>query len=310
MKKNLTELFQEFIWESEFVKKSRPATLQGYAQSFDTFLKLAPGASLETINPHFLMQFFKTLQERKRIVGRGGVRVGVKKSTIATYWNRLGAFFHWLRLKGYLKHNPFSTLTYPTPSYEDKKYLNKEDVERILNALYRNPGNPLLMKRDLVMMHLLLFCGLRKEELMHLQLRDIDFERRMLTVRAETSKSGRTRQVPLHSSVLLHLRDYLKERIKYMTPYLIISAGRDDKLSYEGVKHLVNKWREKSGVRFHLHQFRHTFAVNFLKSSNNIVKLKQLLGHKDIRMTMIYLRCLPVDQMREDVEGMSIGQFI
>jgi site-specific recombinase XerD len=81
-------------------------------------------------------------------------------------------------------------------------------------------------------------------------------------------------------------------------------------LSFDGLKHLVTVLRKWSGVRFHVHQFRHTFAVNFLKSSNNIAKLKQLLGHKDISMTIQYLRCLPPTEMRGDINGMSIDEFI
>jgi site-specific recombinase XerD len=118
------------------------------------------------------------------------------------------------------------------------------------------------------------------------------------------------RQLPLHSTVLLYLKDYLKERKNYITQYLIVSSSRDDKLSYDGLQHLINKLRLYSGVKFHLHQFRHTFAVNFLKSSNNLATLRQLLGHKDIKMTMVYLRCLPVDEMRNDVENMDIDRFI
>ena len=85
---------------------------------------------------------------------------------------------------------------------------------------------------------------------------------------------------------------------------------RDDRSSYDGLKHLVSTVICRSGIRFHLHQFRHTFAVNFLKSSNNIAKLKQLMGHKDIRMTMVYLRCLPTNEMRGDIENMSIDSLM
>jgi integrase len=70
--------------------------------------------------------------------------------------------------------------------------------------------------------------------------------------------------------------------------------------------HLVKRLNAASKVRFHLHQFRHTFAINFLRQSNNLFKLKELLGHTDIRMTAIYLRHLPVDEMRADIEKMSI----
>jgi len=311
MKRDLQEFFDEYIHECEFSRRLRNETLRGYKQTFATFIKLMPDASLKTISPSFMTNFFKILEQRKRMVGKGIIKTGVKKSTIATYWSKLNNFFDWLKLKKLIRSNPFSEMQYPTPVYEDRKFLKKEEVEKIISAIITNSNNNILIfKRNLVIVHLLLFCGLRREELLLLQVRDLDLERRIITIRAETSKIPRTRYLPLHSQLILYLKDYLKERRHLTTSYLIVSSARDDMLSYDGLHHLVLKLKRCSGVKFHLHQFRHTFAVNFLKSSNNIAKLKQLMGHTDIRMTLVYLRCLPTDEMREDIENMSIDSLV
>lgn len=311
MKKEITQLFDEFMYECEFVKKSRPETLRGYRQTFTLFMKIQPNISWELLNTSALTQFFKILDQRKRIVGKGTIKIGIKKSTVATYWSKLNSFFEWLKMKGYIRENPLNELKYPTPVYEDKKFLKKEEVEKILTAILINSDkNILVFKRNLVIFHFLLFCGLRRNELVFLQVRDIDFERKTLTVRAETSKVKLNRYIPLHSQLIMYLKDYLKERNDYTTPYLIVSGNRDEKLTNDGLKHLVRRLIHSSGVHFHLHQFRHTFAVNFLKTSNNIAKLKQLLGHSDISMTMQYLRCLPTSEMRGDIENMSIDKLI
>lgn len=311
MKKDFQQLFDEFIYECEFVRKIRPETLRGYTQAYKTFVKLLPVVSLSQINASSITSFFKILQERKRIVGKGTIKTGIKKSTVASYWSKLNVYFVWLVTKGYIKENPFRGLKYPSPSYDDKKYLHKDEIEKILTAIHLNTnGNILLFKRNLVLFHLLLFSGLRKEEVMLLQIRDIDLERKMITVRAETSKSGKSRQLPLHTETLMHLKDYLLERKKYTTPNVIVSNKADSKLTYDGLKHLINKIRTASGVPFYLHQFRHTFAMNFLRSTNNIFKLKTLLGHKDIRVTTIYLRCMPPEEMRGDIETLNIENFI
>lgn len=311
MKKNLQQLFDEFIYECEFVKRVRPATLHGYKYTFVTFTRLMPGLSLELITSDTMTQFFRLLQERKRIVGKGKIKTGIKNSTAASYWCKLNAFFSWLSLKGFISENPFKDMSYPKPSYEDKQYLKKEEIERILTAIHiTHSKNMLLFKRNLIVFYLLLYCGLRKEELLLLQIRDIDFVRKTVTIRGETSKSGRTRHIPLHSSTMMHLQDYLKERKVFKTQYLIVSSRRDDRFSDDGLKHLVAKIKQISGIPFHLHQFRHTFAVNFLKATNNIFKLKLLLGHQDIKVTMLYLRCLPSDELRGDIEMLSIDTFI
>ncbi len=239
------------------------------------------------------------------------IKRGIKKSTAATYWSKLNTFFGWLAQHGYIEGNPFAKMTYPTPSYEEKKFLSRREIEKIITAIHcHHDNNDLLLKRNLVLFYLFIFCGLRRNEVLHLQIRDIDFERKVITIRGDTSKSGITRQVPLHSTLVMYLKDYLQIRKRFTTPLLLVSRNRDDGLTIEGLKRLTEKIKQVSGIQFHPHQFRHTFAVNFLKSSNNIAKLKQLLGHKDINMTLVYLRCLPVDEMRGDIEHLNIDDFI
>lgn len=310
MTKNIKQLFDEYMFECEFVQGLRPKTLQDYRQNFSTFLKLVPDLSLETLNPASVLEFFKLLQERNRVVGKRMVSNGVKKSTILTYWRQFNCFFGWLKIKGYIKINPLTQFKRPTVSYENRQFLKKEEVEKILTSIVVHSYTPFHLKRNLVIFYLLLFCGLRREELLQLQLRDIDIQKRILTVRAETSKVPKTRYVPLHSQTIVSLKDYLKERTEYTTQYLIVSTNRDNRLSNNGLRHLVGTLSLYSGVKFHVHQFRHTFAVNFLKSSNNVAKLQQLLGHKDPSMTLLYVRCLPPHEMRSDIEIMNLDTLI
>lgn len=311
MQKSMQQLFEEFIYEAEYLKKVRPSTIRSYTHIWGLFNSIIQNVSLETISQRTVLDFFKQLQERKRIVGKGIVKKGIKKSTVATYWSKLNAFFTWLQQHTYLTDNPLNGLPYPTPSYEDKKYLTKHQIEKIITAIHINHNNEvLILKRNLSIFYLFLFCGLRKNELLQLQVRDIDFQHRMLTIRGETSKSGNTRYIPLHPNLIMILKDYLGIRKTYTTPYLIVSRERDDQFTVHGLKHLTSKLSMKSGVYFHPHQLRHTFAVNFLRSSNNVVKLKQLLGHKSIIMTLAYLRCLPPSELKKDIDSLTIDRFI
>lgn len=311
MRNNLRICFQEFIRECEFVKRLSPQTIKSYSDAFSTFEKLMPGVTTESLTPYAVTDFFKNLQERKRIVGAGMIRTGVKNSTVDGYWRKLSAFFEWLLLRRHIVQNPLKGMRHPTVSYDDAKYLKKNDVERILAAIHSASGdNPLLFKRNIVFFYLLMFCGLRKGELSLLQVRDIDFERRLLTVRKETCKSGRVRQIPLHPTAIMHLLDYLRQRRHLSTQYLFVSTTRDDRLSDGGLRHLVDAISKRSGVRFHLHQFRHTFAVNYLKATQSLPFLKDLLGHRDIRITARYLRAISVDETRQGIESLQIDGFM
>ena len=320
----LSDLFKEFIREQEYVKCLRPATILGHRNTYSAFekiLKEVKNASEITtgmITRDSMVGFFERLETRTRIVGKNTEKKGVKPSTVATYRRRLSIFFEWLRIKGHIDVDPFEGIRRIKLDYVDQKYLKKDDVGRILNAIISHTEyrNSIAQKRDLLMFDLLLYCGLRKSELRLLEVRDVNVGKRELTVRGETSKSDRTHFIPLGMHTMDHFKDYMKERTscgKYKTPFLFVSSKKDNGLSDNGMKHWVNWLRKVSGIRFHLHQFRHTFAMNFLntcRENNNIVKLMQLMGHRDIRMTQRYLRALPTDHMRPDVDRMGIDSLL
>ena len=313
MKQDLQQLFAEFIQEEEFSAKLSPETLHGYRMAFGLLLKIMPTITTEMLSPKTMTEFFFRLETRERTVGRGIVKKGVKRSTIATYRSKLHKFFGWLKMKKHIKENPFDSMNYPNVSYEDKKFLKKEQIETILTAIDIKIKwiNPLVQKRNMAIIYTLFCCGLRKSELLGLKTYDIDLGRRILTVRAETSKSRIDRVVPLNTLALNKLVDYVEERKKqsYSTPYLFVSNNKDDRLTKDGFKHLIVFLKKESGVNFHAHQLRHTFAVTLVKNRTDISKVQQLMGHKDIRMTATYLRCLPSDVMRGDIEMITIDNL-
>jgi site-specific recombinase XerD len=104
------------------------------------------------------------------------------------------------------------------------------------------------------------------------------------------------------------LQEYVKERNKlgYKTEYLIVSSNEDKGLSPHGLKHWTKKLIKLSGVKFHLHRFRHTFACNLAKQNISILKIRDLMGHKNIKMTETYLRSLTMEDTREDINKLSI----
>jgi integrase len=159
----------------------------------------------------------------------------------------------------------------------------------------------------MAMIGVLTFCGLRRNELVSLEVRDVDIYAGLLTVRAETSKSKRLRRVPINAHLRMHLTEYLRERKKrgVTTPYLFVSNGIDHRLTSDGVKHWVERIAKLSGVKFHLHRFRHTFATNLAMQDVGIVKIQKLMGHTDIKMTQTYMRSMSAEEMRDDINKLS-----
>ena len=162
------------------------------------------------------------------------------------------------------------------------------------------------------MLSLLCFCGLRRGELLGVRFVDVDLERKILLVNGATSKSGRDRKLPIQDFVLLDIEDYLQERLKrgiYTTPFLFASLTQDRGLSKNGLKHWVERLNNLSKVKFHLHQFRHTFASNLAAERVTAPVLQRLMGHTDLRMTDKYLRSLDAEDLRPAANSLSFDKM-
>ena len=306
--KNLQELFNEYISECKYSAGLSTETIRGYKNVFDLFLRIMPEVfTLELLTTEMLNEFFKRIDTRQRIVGKGIIKTGVKKSTIKTQYSKLNVFFNWLCKRGHIKENPLENIKPPQVRYDDFRRLEDEDVRKIYTAIILHSSNSLIQRRDTAMISLLVLCGLRKGEFISLQVTDIDMDRREITIRGTTSKSKITRKLKLHPTLILHLKDYFRERNtkELKTENLIVSNRGDRGLSREGLKHWVNGLIKKSGVKFHLHRFRHTFACKLVEANVHIVNIQKMMGHTDIKMTMKYLRSIKTEDMEVDIGKIS-----
>lgn len=303
----LEKLFTDYISECQFSMCLRSETIRGYVAVFRLFSRVMPEvSSTEELTTEMLNSFFKRIKTRQRIVGKNTIKTGVKSSTIKTQYSKLIVFFQWLCQKGYLDQNPLKSIKAPQVNYDDFRRLKDEDINKMYSAIVRTSSNSLLLRRDTVMVSILLFCGLRKGEFISLQMKDVDIEKKEITVRGETSKSKFTRVLKIHPTLLLHLKDYFKERKSLRTECLIVSNRIDKGLTREGLKHWVQSVSNKSGVKFHLHAFRHTFACKLAESNVNIFKIQKMMGHRNISMTVKYARSLRTEEMEEDISKISI----
>lgn len=310
----LQQLHEDFMAESRYLARLSPVTLRNYQATFALFNKIVPMAVPALLTSEALTRFFRELDVRERVSPRGRIKRGVKATTIATYRAKLNPFFRWLKLKGYIHSSPFENIPTPRVSYDEPKYLRKEQIEKIFAAVEysANWSSSFMRKRNKAILMVLLCAGLRKSELLSLKLIDVDLTRGEMKIEAKTSKSKHHRTLPLNGLLRRALEDYLEEKREYpyTTPYLFTADCRDEPLSGQGLKHMLKQIGHASGIRFHAHQLRHTFAVNLISSGSDISVVQKLMGHKSLTSTLTYLRCIPSKTMRHSVEAMSWDSLV
>lgn len=144
--------------------------------------------------------------------------------------------------------------------------------------------------RHRVVIELLFGLGLRAGEIGGLTLGDFDKVNR--TVRIRKSKGGNERILPYGGRLRSTLRTYYQH---YLPDDYLIPAGSGAKnpgIAVRGVQYIVPMALVRSGLRKKVcpHSLRHSYAVHYLNNGGSLLRLKQLLGHKCMTTTLLYLR--------------------
>ena len=157
--------------------------------------------------------------------------------------------------------------------------MSKEEVKSIII----NTNN--IKHRCIV--SLLYSTGLRRNELIHLKLKDIDSKR--MLIRIENGKGGKDRYSLLSVNLLNELRSYFK---LWKPKTYLFEGANGSKYSGESVLNLVKKAAAKSGInkRATPHILRHSFATHLLEDGTDLRYIQVLLGHSSSKTTEIYTR--------------------
>ncbi len=161
--------------------------------------------------------------------------------------------------------------------------LSQEEVARLI-ASARN-----LMHRTMLMM--LYATGLRRAELCHLKVSDIDSERMVIHVRQ--GKGGRDRDVLLSPKLLETLREYWRwmKPKTYLFPGTVNNWRADVPITEKIVWTAVVEAAKHAGIAKHVspHTLRHSFATHMLEAGADLRTIQVLLGHAKLADTTVYL---------------------
>jgi site-specific recombinase XerD len=149
------------------------------------------------------------------------------------------------------------------------------EIEELLELV---EGESPLALRNRALLELLYSAGLRSQEAVLLDLRDVDFEREVVHVRG---KGNKERVVPLGEEAALHIARYLRTG----RPELATGANDAVFLSVRGRRLDTSTVRR---LLRHPHRLRHAFATHLLEGGADLRVIQELLGHASLSTTQIY----------------------
>jgi len=209
---------------------------------------------------------------------------GIAPAARARKLSALKSFYKYLTVRTkQLSENPVADLEYPKLRKSLPKYLTLAQSEALLKAV-SGPNE----KRDYAILMLFLNCGIRRSELVGLNITDV-YEDRIRVV----GKGNKERFVYFGTACRKAIDAYLPERNKkVLSDNRALFGSRDNnRISVTAVHRLVKKYLLMAGLdveSFSAHKLRHTAATMMLSGGVDVKTVQEVLGHENLNTTQIY----------------------
>jgi integrase/recombinase XerC len=269
-----------FLDYMKFEKRYSPHTLEAYGNDLDQFSRfLSLECSLDAPEgaTHLLIRSWivKLMEE-----GIGPRSVNRKITTIRS-------FYKYLMRQGVVKHNPLIRIQGPKSPSRLPVFVEEDKMQELLNNVDFGSGFEGNLKKLIV--EIFYGTGMRRSELVNLQLKDVDTYNATLKV---LGKRNKERLIPIGKILLEQLKAYLKMReniAEKEEPCLLVHED-GKKLNENFVYGLINHYLGMVTTldKKSPHVLRHTFATHMLNNGADLNAIKEILGHANLSATQIY----------------------
>ncbi len=215
---------------------------------------------------------------------------GYAATTVARRLASLRSYFRYLRRNGLVLSDPAASLRNPKQPRRLPRLLCVNDVIRLLDAI---AGDTPASVRDRAMLETLYGGGLRVSELVGLNLDDLDFDQELVRVRG---KGRRERLCPIGEMAARWLKGWISLRKPESAGEKAVFLNqRGSRLSSRSVGRLLEAHLLKAGLASAAspHTLRHSFATHLLDRGADLRSVQELLGHRNLTTTQIYLHVTP-----------------
>jgi len=252
------------------------ATIVAYTRDLN-LLQAFTSKAVEQINRDDLRAYMRQLTAN-----------GLARATVRRKMQGLSTYFKWMKMEHLVEEVATDGLIVPARKRRVPKFLSTAQLQTFLDTTpdYRFMN----AHRDRCAFRLLAFTGIRRGELLNLQVQDVKLQEMMIIIREP--KGGNDRAVPFTDEKLrTDLEIVIDDR---ESGWLFLSAfgNRWEHQSFTSIFRKHVKSIGLDGVT--PHTLRHTFATMLAAAGVPIAEIRDLLGHKEIRTTSQYMHSSPV----------------
>jgi integrase/recombinase XerD len=269
-------------------------------QSFLVFCRMEKGLSLNSLDAYSrdLADFRAAIEpltgtrlpeaEDLATYLNGLYKKDLSSRSIARHLSVVRGLFHFLLSEGKIASDPTEHLSSPKQWSTIPKFLNREQIEQLIQAPDISKPNGL---RDRAMFELLYATGIRVSELILLKTSNLDAGLGLVRV---TGKGNKQRIVPVHIEALKIVGQYeetaRKALLKGRASAFLFVTARGGAMTRQAFWNSVRLNGKRIGIFHNLspHVLRHTFATHLLEGGADLRSLQAMLGHCDLATTEIY----------------------
>lgn len=298
------QILKDFLSYHETIKGQSAKTIQEYYLDLRMFLRFmvlvkrempydtdlntieikdVDLAFIETISVSDIFDFLSYLANDRIPNQREHADPGIGSAARARKLSSIKSFYKYLTHSKQLDVNPVQDMEFPKIRKSLPRYLTLEQCTSLLKAV-DGPN----AKRDYAILMLFLNCGIRRAELVGLNLTDV-YDDRIRVV----GKGNKERIVYMGAACKAAIDAYLPERNKMvLTDNRALFGSRDkNRISVTAVHRLVKKHLLAAGLdasQFSAHKLRHTAATLMLSHGVDVKTVQEVLGHENLNTTQIY----------------------
>jgi site-specific recombinase XerD len=271
---NITAL-EKFI-EQLKLKSYSPSTIRTYRNEFLQLLQLLKTKPVNELKTDELKRYMVYAMEKE----------GIKENTAHSRLNALKFYFD--KVLGRDKF--FWEIPRPKKAHQLPKIFSQDEIAAIINSIKN--------KKHKVMLMLAYSAGLRISEVVTLKTFEIDSKR--MTIFITAAKGKKDRLVTLSPVLLVMLREYALEYKPDKRGYLFEGSTKGNPYSTRSLQEVMQYAKKKAGVMKpgSIHCLRHSFATHLIEKGTDVTMIQKLLGHNDIKTTLIYLHTSNKDLLK------------
>lgn len=278
-------MINEFIEHIEKVKKYSPNTSLSYQNDLlqlQSYLKTTYDVNdISSCNHLMIRSWVVHLTKIENTQAR----------SINRKLSALNSYFKYLLKNSIIVKNPMAKVVAPKTGKRLPSYVVEAEMPALLNA-QKLKENTYVRHRDEMIVLMLYITGMRRSEIINLQVTDVNMSRKDIRV---IGKGKKERIIPITVEVIQLIKQYLETRIEAFTENKIESnhlflSVRGKKMDARALYEVVRQsmLHTNSSEKKSPHVLRHSFATHLLNNGADINAIKEILGHANLAATQVY----------------------